>query len=205
MTTGLSELKSPVFIGVTGHRFLAEVDKLTTGIDKALDAIESAFPNRSITVVTSLAEGADQIATRRVLARKDANLSVILPFSQSQVRETFDDPKHRAEFGRLLECANEVFEIPSQANRNDAYVVAGQEMLKRINILLALWNGRAAQGPGGTGAIVQSARSRSMPMAWIHAGNRKPGTHEPTTLGIDQGQVTLERFPRSACRQEKKR
>ena len=195
MTTGLSERTQPVFVGVTGHRFLAEVDKLTTGIDEALDAIESAFPRRSITVVNSLAEGADQLATRRVLARKDAGLTAILPFSQSQVRQAFQNPEDRTEFESLLDCANEIIEIPAQASINDAYAAAGQEILERINILLALWDGRAAQGRGGTGAVVHCARSRGLPIAWVHAGNRKPGTHTPTTLGKKQGQVTLEGFP----------
>ena len=195
MTTGLSERTQPVFVGVTGHRFLAEVDKLTTGIDEALDAIESAFPRRSITVVNSLAEGADQLATSRVLARKNAGLTAILPFSQSQVRQAFQNPEDRTEFESLLDCANEIIEIPAQASINDAYAAAGQEILERINILLALWDGRAAQGRGGTGAVVHCARSRGLPIAWVHAGNRKPGTHTPTTLGKKQGQVTLEGFP----------
>jgi hypothetical protein len=206
VTTGLSERTQPVFVGVTGHRFLAEVDKLTTGIDEALDAIESAFPRRSITVVNSLAEGADQLATRRVMARKDAGLMTILPFSQAQVRKAFQNPEDRTEFGLLLDRANEIIEIPAQASRNDAYVATGREILEHIDILLALWDGCAAHGRGGTGAVVHLARSRGLPIAWVHAGNRKPGTHEPTTLGIDQGQVTFERFPAGpACHEEKKR
>lgn len=206
MTTGLNVRTQPVFVGITGHRFLAEVDKLTAGIDEALDAIESVFPGRSITAVTSLAEGADQLAAERILARKDAGLAVILPFPQSQVLEEFPDPRSRTGFGLLLDRAQEVLEIPVHAKRNDAYEAAGQEILERINILLALWDGRAAQGRGGTGAVVHRARSRGLPIAWVHAGNRKPGTDEATTLGIDQGQVTFERFPaRPACRKEKKR
>ena len=195
MITGLSERTDRIFIGITGHRFLAELDKLTAGIDEALDAIEATFPHRSIMAVNSLAEGADQLASGRILARKDAGLTVILPFSQSQVHKAFQNPEHRAEFKRLLDHAYEIFEVPAQANRNDAYMAAGEEVLERTHILLALWDGRAAQGRGGTGAVVHRARSRGLPIAWVHAGNRKPGTHTPTTLGKKQGQVTLEGFP----------
>jgi len=49
-----------------------------------------------------------------------------------------------------------------------------------------------AQGLGGTGGIALRARERGLPIAWVHAGNRKPGTEEPTSLGADQGQLTLE-------------
>ena len=51
---------------------------------------------------------------------------------------------------------------------------------------------RAHEGQGGTGEVVAQARARGKPIAWIHAGNRKPGTMEPTSLGADQGRVTYE-------------
>jgi hypothetical protein len=31
-----------------------------------------------------------------------------------------------------------------------------------------------------------------LPFAWVHAGNRRPGTMEPTSLRTDQGHVTYE-------------
>ena len=39
-------------IGVTGHRILAEPDKVTAGVDQALDHIAQAFPGRPWTVVS---------------------------------------------------------------------------------------------------------------------------------------------------------
>jgi len=71
-------------------------------------------------------------------------------------------------------------------------------VLDRCDLLLAIWDGLAAQRQGGTGAIVAEARRRGLPLAWVHAGNRKPGTTEPTTLGDQQGTVTYERFPTSS-------
>ena len=46
--------------------------------------------------------------------------------------------------------------------------------------------------PVETSMVVAEARVRGLPMAWIHAGNRLPGTMEPTSLGPDQGVVTFE-------------
>ena len=54
-------------------------------------------------------------------------------------------------------------------------------------VILVLWDGREAQGVGGTGEIAAAARLIGLPMAWIMAGNRVPGTEEPTTLGENQG------------------
>jgi hypothetical protein len=31
-----------------------------------------------------------------------------------------------------------------------------------------------------------------MPIAWVKAGNRRPATSEPTTLGPEQGELILE-------------
>ena len=69
-------------------------------------------------------------------------------------------------------------------------------MLARADVLVAIWDGQGAQGLGGTGGIVAEARERGLPLAWVHAGNRRPGTAEATSLGDEQGEVTFERFPR---------
>jgi hypothetical protein len=47
-------------IGVTGHRFLSEVGKLTAGVDRALAEFERVYPGRAWTIYSPLAEGADQ-------------------------------------------------------------------------------------------------------------------------------------------------
>jgi hypothetical protein len=33
-------------------------------------------------------------------------------------------------------------------------------------------------------------------VAWIHAGNHLADSSQPTSLGIEQGRLTLKRFPR---------
>lgn len=38
------------------------------------------------------------------------------------------------------------------------------------------------------------ARELGRPQVWAHAGNRRPSTHELTSLGPDQGGVTWEGF-----------
>ena len=45
-----------VTIGVTGHRFLTEVDKISAGVNKALCQIEYAFGGQAWTDVSPLAE-----------------------------------------------------------------------------------------------------------------------------------------------------
>ena len=67
-------------------------------------------------------------------------------------------------------------------------------MLDAVDVLIAVWDGAAAQGAAGTADVVARARARYMPLAWVHAGNRKPNTMEATTLGPERGRVTFENW-----------
>jgi hypothetical protein len=188
-----------VAIGVTGHRFLAELDRLAAGVDEALGRIEQAFPGRPLTVISPLAEGADRLVARRVLARPGARLVVPLPLPQSEYVTDFEPAESKGEFLALLSRADEVIALPPAATRDEAYAAVGRYVLDHCDVLIALWDGQIAQGEGGTGEIVAEARQRGPPLAWVRAGNRVPGTEEPTTLGEEQGKVTFERFPDRAA------
>jgi hypothetical protein len=181
-----------VAIGVTGHRILTELDEIKAGIDEALRHIEQVFPGRPLTVLSSLAEGADCLVVHQVLTRSQARLVVPLPLPKADYLTDFTSTESKQEFLRLLARADDVIELPLAPTRNQAYEAAGNYVLDHCDVLLAVWDGQDAQGQGGTGAIVARARQRSLPIAWIHAGNRKPGTQEPASLGTDQGKVTFE-------------
>jgi hypothetical protein len=49
-----------------------------------------------------------------------------------------------------------------------------------------------ARSQDETAEVVARDRALRLPLAWVHAGNRKPGTMEATSLGADQGHVTYE-------------
>lgn len=189
-----------IHIGVTGHRFLAEIDKVTVGVDEALRQIEAAFPGQPWTVVSALAEGADRLVLRRARARAHGpvRLVVPLPLPPRDYAADFTQPGAGAEFLALLDGADEVIELPPAPTHAQAYAVGAYYLLDRCDVLVALWDGQEAQGRGGTGDVVGEARRRGLPVAWVHVGNRRPGTAEAITLGTKQGRVTLERFPNQA-------
>ena len=184
-----------IAIGVTGHRFLAEVENIIAGVDEALRMIEAAFPGQLLTVISPLAEGADRLVVHRVLARSKARLVVPLPLPKSDYMTDFESAESKEEVLSLLAQADEVIALPPAPTRDQAYEAVGHYVLDHCEVLIAIWDGQSAQGPGGTGDIVAQARRRGLPMAWIHAGNRRPGTEEPITLGKEQGKVSFERFP----------
>jgi len=181
-------------IGVTGHRILAEPDKIEAGVEEALRRIEQAFPGEPLIVISALAEGADRIVAQHVLARPGARLVVPLPLPRSQYLTDFKSEESRAEFLRLAEQAYQVIEMPPMPTRDQAYETSGEYVLNNSDVLIAIWDGEGAQGLGGTGEIIALARKRGLPIAWVHAGNREPGSNKPTSLGDEQGQVTFVNF-----------
>lgn len=181
-------------IGVTGHRILSELDKIELGVEEALGSVEQLFPAENLTVISALAEGADRIVAWRVLARPDARLVVPLPLDESDYIRDFSSEESRVEFSTLLGRASKIERMPPTLARDQAYEAAGEYVLNNSDVLLTIWDGGPAQGRGGTADIVSRARKRKLRIAWIHAGNREPGTNKPTVLGNEQGQVTFENF-----------
>lgn len=182
-------------IGVTGHRILDEIVKLQAGIDQALIRIAEAYPGEVWSVVSSLAEGADRLVVQRVLlARPEARLIVPLPLPVIDYRLDFSTEQSPLEFESLLVRADEVILPPKGTFRSDCYWLAGKTVLERSDVLIALWDGLNAQGPGGTGEMVKAARMSGLPLAWVHCGNRTPGINQATNLGEEQGKVSFERF-----------
>ena len=182
-------------VTVVGHRFLAEVPKIEAGIDDALRRIEASHALRPLTVLSPLAEGVDRIAVLRALARPETRLIAPLPLEQSDYETDFLSEESLAEFRWLLGQADEVLVLPPPPSRAEAYEAGTRYLLDHADVVLAVWDGQPSQGQGGTGATVAEARRRGLPLAWVHAGNRRPGTSEPTTLGTTQGTVTYENMP----------
>jgi hypothetical protein len=192
---GVSE--APIRIGVTGHRSLADTDRILAGIDAALGRVETAFPGRPLVVVSPLAEGADRLIAGRILDRcPAARLIALLPMPTADYELDFTSPESRAEFSQLLGRASCCVELPAAGTRRESYQVAGEAVLDHADILFAAWDGQRRHNRGGTAEIVRIARERGLPIAWIHAGNRKPGTNAPTSLGAEQGRLTCENFER---------
>ena len=185
-----------VALGITGHRYLTEMDKVMAGVESALRRILKTFPDANFRVLSSLAEGADQILVKRLLLVPNACLWVPLPLPEEEYLKDFETSKSKEEFITLLGKAERVINLPVTDKREEGYLAAGKYILENSDVLLAIWDGKPAQGVAGTAEIVALARERGLPLAWIHAGNRLPGTGIATSLGPEQGKVTFEHLPR---------
>jgi hypothetical protein len=184
-----------ITLGITGHRYLAEMDKIMAGVEQAVKRIRKTFPDSNFRVLSSLAEGADRILAKRLLLIPNASLWVPLPLPEEDYLKDFETPASKEEFCHMLGNAARVIKMPVTGKREEGYLAAGNYVLENSDCLLAIWDGAPAQGDAGTAEIVTRARERSLPLAWIHAGNRIPGTDYPTSLGSEQGKVTFEHLP----------
>jgi hypothetical protein len=182
-------------IAVTGHRILGDLERIGRGVERAIDLILRSYPHRRIVVLSQLAEGADRLLAEAVLRRRGAALSVLLPMPREAYVEDFESPASRIHFEALMDRASRVRELKGFASRVRSYSEAGEAMVRRCDVLLALWDGKEPQGAGGTGEVVQRARAAGKPVVVVLAGNRRPGTTSPTTLGKRQGTVRAEGLP----------
>ena len=185
---------SPLVVGVSGHRFLADEDKVKNGVDIALRKIKQAFPSRGLICHTSLAEGADRLVAKKILVLHGGQIWVALPLTAEEYCMDFQSLQSQQDFHALLNQAVQVKIMPATATRELAYLATGKYVLDHCDVLLAIWDGRNALGQGGTGDIVTMARKDNKPIAWVHAGNRQEGTHQIASLGKEQGELTLENF-----------
>ncbi len=180
-----------VAIGVTGHRFLRDVDALLPAIDRVLTDIHTRWPDLPLTILSSLAEGSDRLIAQRALDLFQARLIVPLPLPEEEYSRDFEQAGSDQEFWRLLRRATKVVRVPIAPNRPAAYAAAGEYLLVQSDILLALWDGRPAQGDGGTATVVSAARRTAHPLVWIQACNNQPGQQDSLDRGT-QGKVSYE-------------
>lgn len=146
-------------LGITGHREIPP-----SGVDAIRDALQALVQHHGRVVgVSSLAKGADQLFARCVLSC-GKSLEAIIPCRE--YASTFDEADRDSYFELLRQAANvEIldYELPSE----DAFLAAGQRLVHDVDLLVAVWDGRAAEGKGGTADVVRYAQSINVPVAVV--------------------------------------
>jgi len=130
-----------------------------------------------IRIVSGLAEGADRIAI--TAAPADWRLEAVLPMPRSEYARDFlgnaAASDSNAEFERLLARAASVTELPllpavdvrDDAGRALHYHALAAFLVRQIDLLVAVWDGQQADGPGGTAGVVARACNEGRPVLWI--------------------------------------
>ncbi|MEO6125054.1 MAG: hypothetical protein ABIR32_15215 [Ilumatobacteraceae bacterium] len=151
-------------LGVTGHRSFLHHADIVASVDSVLDRVLDVEPPVGVVVVTSLAEGADRLVAEMVLQR-GGMMQVILPLPAADYSTDFETVDSRAEFDTLLDRAESVeITIAPDTTREAAYEAAGHAMVAASDIVIALWDGTASRGRGGTAEIIQHALDHNVPV-----------------------------------------
>jgi hypothetical protein len=158
----------PLVLAVTGHRDLvnSELDLIRERVRFLLVDLDARYPERRLRVLSALAEGADRLVARIAI---DLGIEVVvpLPMPKKMYLDDFDTQESRDEFESLLAAASDVFELPlARDNTAEQMATPGKErslqyaqlgvfLCAHCHILLALWDGKKGEDPGGTGQVVK--------------------------------------------------
>jgi hypothetical protein len=171
-------------VGVTGKRALSDgaIAPLRAGVVRVLTLLRDEVLRHARTaeaasaynigrppsfrLLSPLAEGADRLVAEAALPLGYV-LEAPLPFPQADYESDFraSVPAFRALLGRAahrleLDGARGDHEDPS-------YEAVGRHVVRNADLMIAIWDGRAAGGRGGTADIVRFAISAGVPVWWL--------------------------------------
>lgn len=138
-------------IGVTGHQ---ERDGIRWGWVRS--AVGAEFARRKVEIAySSLAIGTDQVFAE-VALQKNAALVAVIPFDN--YKKQFNSTALQA-YTNLLERCSDVVTLRCLGSPELAYLNAGKWIANASDIMFAVWDGKEAEGMGGTADIVSFAKS----------------------------------------------
>jgi hypothetical protein len=171
-------------VGITGHRasvltaplvrrlrpIVYTVFRQLRDATLRLQETEDAFCSvtaAELRLHTPLATGADQIAA--VCARSSGYfVRAVLPFEPGEYRKDFAPGEELDSFEQALAAADEIVALPGdRSDLEGAYVLVGQSLVQTADVMIAIWDGEAGHGRGGTADVVELALESSVPVIHI--------------------------------------
>lgn len=148
-------------IGITGHQHIpvSAVALVEARIKSVLSAAGSSC------CVSSLASGADQLFAQLALDYA-ATLHVVIPSRHYET--TFTSEQDRERYHALLGQAKTRELLPFDKPSEEAFLRAGMRVADLSDQLIAVWDGEAAVGKGGTADVVAYAQQlgKSVAIVW---------------------------------------
>ncbi len=170
----------PLVIGVTGDRDLdGAAWPIADAVQQHLLQLHNEYPHTPFLVLSSLAEGNDQLVARAALGlRNDSrfkscvDLIYVRPMPELRYLETFSPAHDLERYHRLKGKAIRTVDIPEYAKPPDAeplpqgvspddiqILLAGAYIARNCHVVLAVWDRQPARRLGGTANIVRFKRT----------------------------------------------
>ena len=157
----------PLIVSVTGHRNLvaSETPAIRKRVREFLSDLCEKYPDRGVSIMSSLAEGADQLVAEEAVTLR-IPLIAALPMPRDSYVTDFGTTRARESFDQLLSLSAEIFELPITPgntrrsvaeygkNRTRQYAQLGVFLSAHSHIMLALWDGKDNGKLGGTASVV---------------------------------------------------
>lgn len=176
------DLKRELVVGVIGHRnrpdLFVETDFVRDRLRKKLVGLQEANPDKSLVILTPLAEGADSIAAE-IAIELGLPYNVPLPLPFEAYRQDFESGGastggYSGALSRFLNLAGKAerylemplkfgdlisVSLPADSDevpleRMKQYALAAAYIVERADELIAIWDGQPPKGIGGTGEAV---------------------------------------------------
>jgi len=186
----------PIVVGVIGHRDLREeeLDRISDSLTEILRDVQAQAGTTPVWLLTSLAEGADQLAAE-VAGDLDIPVLALLPMPASEYATDFAAGAPRDRFQALLarsarvlladdlvlegiDLSGEAYADPEQRNR--AYRRCARLLSDCSHLLIGVWDGKPADQLGGTADTLAYRVPGARPLAV-----------EPESLWSPLGGVTI--------------
>jgi len=145
-------------IGWTGHRHLKNTGIVEETLDVAIGTLLQGHRFNSgkgsmVSGYGSLAIGADMLVTK-ILQDRGVPYDLVLP-------TTTDDSD---EIDKMVQEARSEKRVQPMVEQNLEYRQLGNDIVNACDVLVAVWDGQPARGPGGTAEVVGLARSLGKPV-----------------------------------------
>lgn len=163
--TGISLWHSrPFIVGFTGHRRIENEEKVASVLRDVIASLQQDVGGELVGR-SSIASGADTLFAEACLA-SNMKWIALLPFPETEFKKDFSETEWKRARA-VLDRAERIDTLSGTAERPRGYLDCGLATVEGADLLVAVWDGKAPRGLGGTAQIVAHARAVPKPLILI--------------------------------------
>jgi len=160
-----SSLRPYWLVAFKGHRQLRRPQAVGEALSALLRTLSVEIQG-TLVGVSSIAPGADTLFAQAVM-EMSLPWRALLPVPLAEMQRVFSATDWQIR-ERLLARATEIQIRGMACNGNEARLECGMDTVDQADLLIAVWDGSAAEEPGCTGDIVAYARSIGKPLILLN-------------------------------------